>query len=192
MSAEDEEAARRWLDELWRHYREDVGRARRLDPAAIQAYADEAVAGIRQHNGDAAQYALSGLVTESQGRATTFERDVPKSLVGEDESSHSYQRRRFSSSTCSWCAPGEGRTAGRPRSRGVVVASGEILDGEQPPGTVGGDTLAATLRDARYDDEVAAVVLRIDSPGGSMLASEVHPPRGRRARRRPASPCWRR
>jgi protease-4 len=60
----------------------------------------------------------------------------------------------------------------RHRKIAVVVASGEILDGDQPPGTVGGDTLATTLRDARHDDDVAAVVLRIDSPGGSMLASE--------------------
>src|SRR5690606_28362065 len=56
---------------------------------------------------------------------------------------------------------------------GVVVASGEILDGSQPPGTVGGESTARLLRDALHDDDVKAVVLRIDSPGGSMLASEI-------------------
>jgi protease-4 len=56
---------------------------------------------------------------------------------------------------------------------GVIVASGEILDGEQSPGTVGGDTLAKLLRKARMDDDISAVVLRIDSPGGSIMASEV-------------------
>ena len=56
---------------------------------------------------------------------------------------------------------------------GVVVASGEILDGEQPPGTVGSDSLVRLLREALHEDDIKAVVLRIDSPGGSMFASEV-------------------
>jgi protease-4 len=60
-----------------------------------------------------------------------------------------------------------------PNTVAVIVAAGEILPGEQPPGMVGADTLAWQLRDAREDDAVKAVVLRIDSPGGSVFASEV-------------------
>ena len=56
---------------------------------------------------------------------------------------------------------------------GVVVAQGAIVDGEQPPGSVGGDSVAALIRQAREDDAVKAVVLRVDSPGGSATASEV-------------------
>jgi protease-4 len=55
---------------------------------------------------------------------------------------------------------------------GVVVASGEILDGRQPPGTIGGESTADLLRQTRFDNAVKAVVLRVDSPGGSMFASE--------------------
>ena len=55
---------------------------------------------------------------------------------------------------------------------GVIVASGEILDGDQPPGTIGGDSTARLIREAREDKDVKAVVLRVDSPGGSVLASE--------------------
>ena len=55
---------------------------------------------------------------------------------------------------------------------GIVVASGEILDGRQPPGTIGGESTADLLREARFDTAVKAVVLRVDSPGGSMFASE--------------------
>lgn len=55
---------------------------------------------------------------------------------------------------------------------GVVVATGEILDGDRPPGTVGGESTARLIREARLDDRVKAVVLRIDSPGGSMFAAE--------------------
>src|SRR5690606_36139630 len=58
-------------------------------------------------------------------------------------------------------------------SIGVVVASGTVLDGDQPPGAIGGVSTARLLREAREDENIAAVVLRIDSPGGSALASEV-------------------
>ncbi len=60
---------------------------------------------------------------------------------------------------------------GKPRI-GVIVASGEILDGDQPPGTVGGDSTARLIRQARLDKDVKALVLRVDSPGGSVMASE--------------------
>ena len=56
---------------------------------------------------------------------------------------------------------------------GVIVASGSILDGSQPPGTVGGDSTARTIRGATEDDDVKALVLRVDSPGGSAFASEI-------------------
>ena len=54
----------------------------------------------------------------------------------------------------------------------MVVAEGEIAGGEQPPGTVGGESTAALLREARDDDKVKALVLRVDSPGGEVFASE--------------------
>jgi len=64
-------------------------------------------------------------------------------------------------------------TIGPSDKVGVIVASGEIVPGEQPPGAIGGDSLARQLRDAREDEDIRAVVLRIDSPGGSVFASEV-------------------
>jgi protease-4 len=56
---------------------------------------------------------------------------------------------------------------------GVIVAQGMILDGTQPAGRIGGDSLAALIRKARKDDATRAIVLRIDSPGGSAFASEA-------------------
>lgn len=55
----------------------------------------------------------------------------------------------------------------------IIIASGEIRNGTQPPGTIGGDSIARLLRKAKNDDTVKAVVLRVDSPGGSTFASEV-------------------
>jgi protease-4 len=60
----------------------------------------------------------------------------------------------------------------RPRIA-VVVAEGEILGGDQPPGTVGGQSTADLIRSAREDDHVRAVVLRVNSPGGDAFASEL-------------------
>jgi len=63
------------------------------------------------------------------------------------------------------------QAGGKPRV-GVIVAAGEILDGDQPPGTVGGESTARLIRAARLDKDLKALVLRVDSPGGSVLASE--------------------
>ena len=66
----------------------------------------------------------------------------------------------------------EDKQRGKGAAVGVIVASGEILDGKQPPGTIGGESTAQLLRQARLDKDIRAVVLRVDSPGGSVLASE--------------------
>jgi protease-4 len=54
----------------------------------------------------------------------------------------------------------------------VVVAQGEISDGKQPQGSVGGESTSELIREARQDDQVKALVLRVDSPGGSVFPSE--------------------
>ena len=55
----------------------------------------------------------------------------------------------------------------------IVYAEGQIIDGDKFPGFVGGDWLAKELRRLRNDEDVKAVVLRVNSPGGSAVASEV-------------------
>ncbi|MFX7942101.1 signal peptide peptidase SppA, partial [Acinetobacter baumannii] len=54
---------------------------------------------------------------------------------------------------------------------GIVVAEGEIVDGDAGPGRVGGDSLARLIRKAREDEALKAIVLRVNSPGGSAFAS---------------------
>ena len=72
-------------------------------------------------------------------------------------------------------AKGGDRTGatGKATAVAVIVAKGDILDGDQPAGTIGGDSTARLLRRAREDDAVKAVVLRVDSGGGSAFASEI-------------------
>jgi len=171
MSEQEREESSAWLNSLWASYQTAVTKARKLDAAALAEYVEQIVPALRKHNGDLAAVALErGLVGELKTRAQVEQRLM--TITGEDEQEHSFHGIRFD----------EYLTVERPRLAleqtgdkevGVVIASGEILDGSHPPGTIGGDSTAQLLRDARYDDDIAAVVLRIDSPGGSVYASEV-------------------
>ena len=98
--------------------------------------------------------------------------DELKGLVGEDPDSHSF----YSIGMTPYLAAVRAKRVLKAKSDakvGIVVAAGEILDGQQPPGKIGGESTADLLRQARYDKAVKAVVLRVDSPGGSMFASEL-------------------
>lgn len=171
MSREDRENARVWIGALWESYKTDVAEARRLEPALLQAYADEAVAGVRAAGGDLAQYALARGLVDGLKTREEFEAIVA-GVAGEDEDTGGYNAVDWLP-YLSIVRSDEALAGSEDHNVAVIVASGEILDGEQPPGFVGGDTLAARLRELRDDDDYSAVVLRIDSPGGSMLASEV-------------------
>jgi protease IV len=173
MSEQEEEESLGWLNSLWSQYQAGIVKARtakRLEAGAIADYANNFAAAAKEQRGDLAAVALAkGLVTELKSRRE-FE-DQMKALVGEDEDEHTFR------GIAHWDYLAAVRTKHALQLDGerigVVVASGEILDGEQPPGTVGSDSLVRLLRDALHEDDIKAVVLRIDSPGGSMFASEV-------------------
>lgn len=171
MSPEEREASRVWLGTLWRTYKDDVAKARGIEPEALQAYADDAVAGLQRAEGSLARMALdAGLVTSLEGRYAVEERLA--TITGEDDNGGIYVgvgHDAYLANLRSQRALSRGPT----NTVAVIVAAGDIVPGEQPPGMVGSDTLSMQLRDAREDDAVKAVVLRIDSPGGSVFASEV-------------------
>jgi protease-4 len=170
MAPSEREETSVWLESLWNAYQQDVTRARSLPAGALNEFVAEEPAALAAVNGDAAKLALQrGLITALKSRRQMA--DELKVLVGEDEDSHSFN----SIAMNQYLASVRSRRVLRSKSDskvGIVVASGEILDGHQPPGTIGGDSTADLLRQARYDNAVKAVVLRVDSPGGSMFASE--------------------
>jgi protease-4 len=170
MSPEDREEAAVWLGALWEGWKADVARARKLEPEALQDYADRAAEDIGEVEGDLAQYALSrglvdGLLTEEQ-----FSDRVAQE-AGTDPDTHGFRAVEWQP-YLTVLRSEEALHQQPDRNVAVAVASGEILDGEPGPGRVGGENFAALLRDLRFDDDVQAVVLRIDSPGGSMFAAE--------------------
>ncbi len=172
MSAEDREASQVWLSGLWSAWERDVAAARKLKPGALQSYADDLASRIEAEKGNAARAAVNaGLVDRLMSRPDVD--DYLLGLVGEskaDEGTYSaIDFRAYALAT----GIEQRLQDGKEHNVAIIVASGQIVDGEAAPGIIGGDTLAAEIRSARLDDAVDAVVLRIDSPGGSMFASQV-------------------
>lgn len=173
MSPQDEEASRAYLDALWSQYQADVTTARRLPGPALQRYADEIVPLLAEAGGDTARLAVNyGLVDELLPRDAMRERI--RAAVGADgptESADDYAAVGLHDYVSAV------RLAAGPASASskvaVVVASGTILDGRQPSGTIGGDSLSELIRAVRADRDVKALVLRVDSGGGSAFASDV-------------------
>jgi protease-4 len=169
MSPEDREESDVYLQALWRGYRTSVSSARNLKGDAIGQYANGYVNAVAAAGGDTARVARdSGLVSGLKTRQEVEELLID--LAGADTAGKSY--RQVSVADYLRATHAEDKQRGKGPAVGVVIASGDILDGKQPPGTVGGDSTAQLLRAAREDADIRAVVLRIDSPGGSVLASE--------------------
>jgi protease-4 len=169
MSAEDRLESQTYLNALWGGYVAAVAGARHLKPEAIRAYSEDYAASVVAAGGDTAKLAHDdGLVTDLRTSSQVEQRLID--LVGADAGTKSY--RVVGVADYLRATHAEDRLRGKGPGVGVIVASGEILDGKQPPGTVGGESTAALLRTARQDEDIRAVVLRVDSPGGSVLASE--------------------
>ncbi|MEX3073632.1 signal peptide peptidase SppA [Vibrio alginolyticus] len=167
MSEAAEESATRWITQLWSAFVDDVATNRKIDSKALNPSLDEMLAEMRSVDGDLAKLALKmGLVDELATRQdirTLFAKEFGSD--GKD----SYNAISY----YDYLATMHPEYNNAEDDIAVVVASGAIMDGQQPRGTVGGDTVASLLRQARNDKKVKAVVLRVDSPGGSAFASEV-------------------
>ena len=166
MSAEAREANRAMIDELWQDYIAKVSTNRKMTLDQINDYVNRYEDVLKSADGDMARAALEhGLVDALISRDEMRERLIAK--VGESEgtfrqiASNDYLR-----ATRSVPAPAANEV-------GVVVAAGMILPGEQPRGSIGADSLTELIRSARLDKNVKAVVLRVDSPGGAAISSEV-------------------
>ena len=174
MSPQDEEASRAFLDQLWGAYQADVTTARGMPAPALQRYADDIVTLLGEASGDTARLAKDyGLVDELLTRDVMRERI--RERMGEDRPT-SGQPDTYPQVTLddyvTWLRT-EGAPESQPNKIAVIVASGEIIDGTQPPGSIGGDSTSELIRRARADDSVKALVLRVDSGGGSAFASDL-------------------
>ena len=174
MSPQDEEASRAYLGALWNAYQADVTTARKLPGPALQSYADDIVRLLTNAGGDTAKLAMDyGLVDELLTRDTMRERirtavgeEVTPAKGADDYTAIALEDYVHSLDLKSKSARGGDNVA-------VIVASGTILDGRQPAGSIGGDSLAELIRKMRLNTSVKALVLQVDSGGGSAFASDV-------------------
>ncbi|HFQ5379016.1 TPA: signal peptide peptidase SppA [Vibrio vulnificus] len=167
MSPAAKESATRWLTQLWGAFVDDVANNRNIDPKTLNPSMEEFLSQLKSVNGDLAALSIKlGLVDELATRQQLRTQLAEKFGASGDDSYKAI-------SYYDYRATMRDNFDANADDIAIVVASGTIMDGQQPRGTVGGDTVAGLLRQARNDDKVKAVVLRVDSPGGSAFASEV-------------------
>jgi protease IV len=170
MSEQAREANLVWLDSLWNDYTGSVAKRRNLKQSDINEYINTLDQLMEKHDGNSAGVAMAaGLVDGVKTRDQM--NDYLRELVGATDKNGAFAH--IGLEEYLWVKKLESSTKQSDTNIGVIVASGNIIDGEQPPGTIGGDTLASLIRGARTDQTVKALVLRVDSGGGSAFASEI-------------------
>ena len=151
---------------LWKIYTSDVETARRLPPGQLMRDINDLPAQVGAVGGDLASLALAarlvdGLKTRDEVRDILMRRGAP------DAQGHTFRQISFDDYLA------RQHPAARGDAVGVVVAAGEISDGMAAPGAIGGRSTANLIRKAREDEHIKAIVLRVDSPGGSAFGSEL-------------------
>ena len=152
-------------DVLWTNWQDNVGKAR--PKARIASFVADPVAGVRAAGGSLAKAALAAGLVDKLGDRTAFGKRVA-ALAGQDDDGPAGN---FNYSEL------DEYVAAHPASKsgkqiGIVTIAGNIVDGEAPAGTAGGDTISGLITNALADKNLKALVVRVDSPGGSALASE--------------------
>ncbi|HFJ2067309.1 TPA: signal peptide peptidase SppA [Salmonella enterica] len=165
MSPAAREADSRWIGELWQNYLHTVSANRQISPQQLFPGAQAIIDGLTSVGGDTAKYALDHKLVDALASSADVEKSLTKQF-GWSKTENNYRAISYYDYSLKTPADNGGTIA-------VIFANGAIMDGEETPGNVGGDTTASQIRDARLDPKVKAIVLRVNSPGGSVNASEV-------------------
>lgn len=165
MSPAAREADSRWIGELWQNYLHTVSANRQISPQQLFLGAQAIIDGLTSVGGDTAKYALDHKLVDALASSADVEKALTKQF-GWSKTENNYRAISYYDYSLKTPADTGGTIA-------VIFANGAIMDGEETPGNVGGDTTASQIRDARLDPKVKAIVLRVNSPGGSVNASEV-------------------
>lgn len=168
MSPAAKEASLALMSDLWAEYTASIVQGRGLEKDKFLASFDRVVEDLGGVNGDLAELAVSynlvdGLKTREQWRDFVAEK-LGTDIAGLQDKSIGYH---------AYLRANENGLLPPKNMIAVVYANGKIKDGSQPAGEAGGDTVSRHLREARLNDKVKAVILRVNSPGGSAYASEI-------------------
>ncbi len=169
MSPEDRQQNEVWLSALWQVYQDDIRQQRNLTKETIKNYTANISEALKSTEGDTAQLALKiGLVDQLATRS-----DITSYLAGLTQNAESKPSIVGSADYFDSILPSYGKIDWQGDKIGLIIAEGNILPGKQPPGLIGGDSLAILIKKAREDKQIKALVVRINSGGGSAFASEI-------------------
>ena len=151
---------------LWEGYTSDVEKNRKMAPGAVMAFINGMPKLMEEAKGNVGKIAMAsklvdGLKTRDEVRAMMIKRGV------KDDEGKTFRQVSFND----YLSRHDEKLFGE--GIGVVIAAGEITDGTASPGAIGGQSTANLIRKAREDDQIKAIVLRVDSPGGSAYGSEL-------------------
>ncbi len=169
MSEDQKVITRAWLADLWGQYTDLVETRRGLPAGAVDEHINGYTTRLAAKDGDPAQLALAdGLVDRLLSREAA--NDYLVEVVGAADEDGRFEAVPFQRYLARRGRPPE-PSAGKRVA--VVTAAGPLFSGERDPGAIGAETLLRQLRDVADEPDVAAIVLRIDSPGGSAFGAEV-------------------
>ena len=169
MSPDAREESAAWLGGLWNIYKEGVATGRHFKPDVIDGYIADYVNRLAAQNGDAARTALKAGLVDKLVTEEEVQQELGKS-AGVDPDTGLY--RRIDDRDYLRAIDAE-QAGSRKKKIGLIVISGPIVEGEGWPGVAGAETIAELIRKGRKNKEFAALVLRVNSPGGSLYASET-------------------
>lgn len=168
MSEESREHNAQWINELWATYTNNVERQRQLPAGSINDYVNNLDAHMALTDGDSSKLALEkALVDKIASR-----RELVSALIavaGKNKDNDDYNGVNVNS----YLADVHKKSNTESNKVGVIVASGAIVDGNQPDGSIGSESMLKLLRKVQDDKDIKALVIRIDSGGGSAFASEI-------------------
>jgi len=172
MSPAAREASALWLNELWSIYKNDVAKQRGFSIDNFDETTADLVAKFEQTGSNFAEYALNNNWVDALKTREQMRNDII-AIVGKNKKGNSFSQINFYDYLSTLPNKKPNTLINKHNKVAIIVAKGTILNGNQDPGTIGGDSTARLLRKARNNKQVKAVVLRVDSPGGSSYASEI-------------------
>ncbi len=170
MSEEAKEQNSLWLGALWQEYTDGITARRNIFQETIALYTNNISSLLRTTDGDLAQLALKTKMVDELKSRYELETYLTELTGGTYSENFSYIPFKQYLSTISRSYV---KKPASENAVGIIVAQGNIVPGEQPPGVIGSDSLLEVLTNARDDEKIKAVVLRVDSGGGSVFASEL-------------------
>jgi protease-4 len=171
MSAADRESITAWLTNLWDTYSSEVAGLRGISAESINDYINNMADHLKEFDGDAAHMALKFSLVDGLKTKDEIHNELIQ-LVGEAETEGLYKSVTFGN-YAQIALPKIRRVQPDQDRVAIIVAEGIIMDGSQPAGRIGAESMSDLIRQARDDEQIKAVVLRINSGGGSAMASEI-------------------